>query len=170
MLTLYLVSVWLHILAATVWIGGMAFLVLVVVPLIRNPESRPWAATFIMRSGLKFRTVGWVCFGLLIATGAFNMWFRGLRWGAFFTGEYRDNPIAVALFYKLLLVGAVLVISAVHDFWLGPRAAQIWEQHPDSAEATRFRKLASRMGRANALLALAIVFLAVCVVRGGLPG
>ena len=34
--TLHLVSIWLHILAATVWIGGMAALGLLLVPVLRQ--------------------------------------------------------------------------------------------------------------------------------------
>lgn len=166
--TLYLVSVWVHVLAATLWVGGMAFLVLVVVPLLRAPESRATAAKFIHTSGLRFRSVGWICFAIFIATGSFNMWVRGLRWADFFNGSYRENPIARTLAMKLVLVAVVLCVSAVHDFWIGPRATELWQSAPDSAEATRFRKRAAMLGRVNALLALAIVFLAVALVRGGL--
>jgi putative copper export protein len=169
MTALYYLSVWLHVLAAAVWIGGMAFIVLVVVPLIRQPSSRDWAASFIHRSGLRFRAVGWVCLALLVVTGAVNMGFRGLRWGELFTTGYAGNPIGRALMWKLILVAGVLVVSAVHDFRIGPRATELWQQDPASPEAARFRRLAGIFGRINALLALAIVLLAVMVARGGWP-
>jgi hypothetical protein len=139
------------------------------VPLLRSPEYRERAAELVRRSMLKFRVVGWICLGTLIATGSYNMWVRGLRWSSFFNGSYQQNPIARALGWKLLLVAVVLVVSAVHDFYIGPRATLLWSQAPDSRDALRFRKLAGTFGRVNALLALAIVFLAVMLVRGGLP-
>lgn len=168
MTVLYLISVWLHVLAAMTWVGGMAFLVFVMVPLLRMPEYRERAAELVRRSMLKFRVVGWACLGTLIVTGSYNMWVRGLRWSSFFDGSYQQNPIARALGLKLLLVAAVLVVSAVHDFYIGPRATLLWSQAPDSAGALRFRKLAGMFGRVNALLALAIVYLAVMLVRGGI--
>ena len=75
---LYLLSVWVHILAATAWVGGMFFLVLVVVPWLRKGEGSN-AAVFLRETGERFRSVGWACFGLLLVTGTFNLWVRGVR-------------------------------------------------------------------------------------------
>lgn len=75
---LYLLSVWVHILAATVWLGGMLFLVLVVVPWLRKGGGTD-AAVFLRETGERFRSVGWGCFFVLLITGTFNLWFRGVR-------------------------------------------------------------------------------------------
>lgn len=169
MTAIYYLSVWVHILAATVWIGGMGFIVLVVVPLLRQPSSREWAATFLHRSGLRFRTVGWICLGLLVGTGAVNMWFRGLRWGDLLAGRLENNPALRALACKLVLVAIVLAVSAFHDFYVGPKATELLQHAPGSPAAARFRRRASMLGRVNALLSLMILFLAVLLARGGLP-
>ncbi len=65
--SLYLLSVWVHILAATVWIGGMLFLVLVVVPWLRK-GTRSDAAVLLRETGERFRNVGWICFVVLLIT------------------------------------------------------------------------------------------------------
>lgn len=170
MTLLYELSVYVHILAACAWVGGMAFLVVVIVPLLRGQELSEVAAAFVQRSGERFRTLGWICLGTLVLTGTFNMWFRGIHWADFFDGAFVHNPIARPLALKLLLVAGVLAVSAFHDFYVGPRATRLWKQDPGSDEAKRARKRAALFGRVNGTLSLIIVLLAVFVVRGGFPG
>lgn len=161
----YLISVWLHILAATAWIGGMFFLVIVIVPLLRAME-RSQAASLMHAAGVRFRGLGWACFAVLLASGTYNLWFRGVRLGDFARPEFLGSPFGHALVIKLALFAGVLAISVWHDFFVGPRATQVGRTNPGGDEAQRLRKLASYAGRLNVLLALAIVALAVTLVRG----
>jgi putative copper export protein len=161
----YLLSVWLHILAATIWIGGMAFLVLVVVPWLRRGNAGN-AAAMLRDTGMRFRDVGWVCFGILLLTGSFNLWARGVRVSDFFSVEWRSSPFGKAVLLKLALFVVVLVLSAFHDFFVGPRATQAIERDPSSPEARAWRRSASRLGRTNALFALLLLAVAVTLVRG----
>ena len=165
MRTLYTISVWLHILATTVWVGGMLFLVLVVVPWLRA-GNRATAGAFLRETGRRFRDVAWICFVVLIVTGSFNLWMRGVRISDFFSVEWRSSTFGMTVLWKIGLVAVALVLSAVHDFVLGPRATAEMERDPRSAVSELLRRRASLMGRANALLALAIVFVAVLLVRG----
>jgi putative copper export protein len=167
MRTLYLISVWAHILATTVWVGGMLFLVLVVVPWLRAGNQASGAA-FLSDTGRRFRTIGWVCFGILLATGTFNLWLRGVRLGDFARPEWLGSPLGRIVVLKLALFCAVLLVSGAHDFVVGPRATAAIMRDPRSAQARSLRRFASVLGRTNALLALAIVFVAVMFVRGGL--
>ncbi|MGZ3421388.1 MAG: CopD family protein [Polyangiales bacterium] len=162
---LYLLSVWLHVLAAITWIGGMFFLVLVVVPWLRS-GGRANAGVFLRETGLRFRSVGWSCFALLVLTGTFNLWYRGVRLGDFASAAWLSSPFGRAVALKLALFAAVLAISAVHDFSVGPRATVAVERDPASAETAQLRRRASLLGRANALLALLIVAAAIVIVRG----
>ncbi|MCC6849134.1 MAG: hypothetical protein IT294_11595 [Deltaproteobacteria bacterium] len=68
---LYVFSVWVHVLAAITWIGGMFFLMIMVMPWLRQGD-RATAAAFLRETGTRFRTVGWGGFGVLLVTGAFN--------------------------------------------------------------------------------------------------
>jgi len=166
MQTLYLVSVWLHILAAATWLGGMVFLVTVLVPMLRNPDTRAQASLLFHQLGLRFRRVGWIALTTLVVTGVFNVLHRGYRLEQFFTGELYQGRFGHILAIKLVFVGVVLTLGVVHDFWIGPEATRL-AQSADAqpSERERWRRMASVMGRTTFALALAIVALAVSLVR-----
>lgn len=166
MRTLYLVSVGLHIVAACAWLGGMLFLVLVVVPSLRARELAPHAAAAIRIVGERYRTVGWVTLLVLVATGLVNASFRAGSFPGLGDAAWWTTPFGRFLGMKLALVALVLVLSAVHDFWVGPRAGRLMIAAPDAPSTRAWRGAARMMGRVNLLLALAIVALAVRLVRG----
>jgi copper resistance protein D len=159
---LYLTSVFLHVLAAITWIGGMVFLVVVFVPLTRRPATRDKALALFHELGPRLRTLGWIALGTLVVNGAYNVSVRGfglLDWltGKVFAGEWGET-----LLHKLLVVVVILVMSVVHDFVSGPRGVHL---PAGSKERERYRKLASFMGRATFFLALVVLALAVKLVR-----
>jgi len=162
---LYLLSVWLHILAAIVWIGGMAFLVLVVVPYLRKGD-RAKAAALMRDTGSRFRDIGWICFAIVLVTGTFNLWMRGVRVSSFGDPVWLRSQLGHAVSLKLAVFTVVLVMSAVHDFVIGPRATRAIVADPRSKEAESLRRAASMMGRANVVFALILVALGVLIVRG----
>jgi uncharacterized membrane protein len=168
MRTLYLLCVGLHVLAATTWIGGMAFLVFVLVPILRRSDAAPEARVRLLRELLlRFRTIAWVALATLVATGAGNLWFRGVRPEDFFTGRTfaLTGDWGVHLAEKLALVALILVVSCVHDFWIGPRAQRLARESPASQVRERFRRAASWAGRLNFVLALVVLLLALQLVR-----
>jgi hypothetical protein len=59
----------------------------------------------------------------------------------------------------------MLVMSAAHDF-VGARASEAALRTPGAPATHRLRSLTSLLGRAVALLALVIVFVAILLVRG----
>lgn len=161
----YLASVWVHLLAATIWVGGMAFLVLVIMPHVRRGDRSSTAALF-GALGTRFSRVSWVCFLLLALTGLFNAYHRGVRPADLLRSEFVTSTFGSALLWKIGLFLTVAAISAYHDFVIGPRATEVLTHTPDSPEAPRLRRMASYVGRLNALLALALYAVAVVLVRG----
>ena len=162
MRALYLFSVWLHVLAAVTWLGSAIFLVVVLVPTLRAAGDESIRAQVLRVSGPRLRILGWTCFGILVATGVINLAGRGfdlsdLSWRLW------AGPFGHALVWKLALFAVLLLISAVHDFRLGPRASH---EAPGSPAALRFRRAASWMGRLELLLGLAILAFAIMLVRG----
>lgn len=149
-----------------VWLGGMIFLALVLVPIVRLPVASGLSGLLVHHVGLRFRNVGWICLGLLVLSGIVNLTYHGYGWGDLLDGRLWQGPFGHLLGVKLLLVAAVLVLSAIHDFRIGPRATALMQEQPGSPETERARRLAGWFGRVNLVLALAIVFLGVMLVRG----
>lgn len=166
MTLLYLGSVTLHILAVIVWLGAMFFVGLVLVPVSRQPEIRGLAPILVHLTGQRLRIVGWACIAILIATGWFNVFARGVTLGQLASVEFWTLPFGQTLGLKLLLVIAVLGITAYHDFVIGPRATAALRAKADSAEAEALRAKASSLGRFALLLSLVVVVFGVFLVRG----
>ena len=164
--TLYLLSVWCHIMAAVTWIGGTIFLALVLIPAIRRPAFSSIALELILSTVLRFRKVGWICFLIFIVTGTANLFFRGLTWSDLFNPIFWRGSFGTILAVKLAIVGIVLAVSALHDFAIGPRATEAWQQNPHSQTTARLRKQAVQIARINLLLALIAVALGTMLVRG----
>jgi putative copper export protein len=165
--TLYLISVFIHILSAAVWVGGMFFLILVLIPVLRRPEHQGIFSGLFYQTGMRFRTVGWISLSLLIVTGTFNLAFRGYGISDLMTGRLFDGQFGRILMEKLIIVGLILLISVVHDFWIGPKASELMRQDPQPPASRKYRSAAVMIGRLNFVLALLVVMLAVMLVRGG---
>lgn len=165
---LYLASVWLHIISSIVWVGGMFFLILVLIPVLRRPEYQSIFSTLFLKISRRFRTVGWTSLFLLVFTGITNLVFRGFGLSDFLSGRIFAGPFGHVLLQKLILVALIFLISIVHDFWIGPRAVALIRQAPGSPQTRKFRQIIVWLGRINFILAILVVALAVLLVRGGI--
>jgi uncharacterized membrane protein len=161
---LYYANVTVHLLAAMFWLGGMFFFAIVGAPALRRVEPRTLRADLFEQLGRRFRTAGWIAIGVLLVTGTFNLWFRGML-SADVLGRagFWATPFGRALGWKLVAVAAMLVASAVHDFALGPAASRL---APGSPGADRARRAAALLARFNAALGILVVVLAVLLARG----
>lgn len=168
---MYHLSVLVHILSTIIWVGGILFLALVVVPVARRlpPADR---AALVTAVGSRFRTIGWSCLALLVITGLINLHYRGVTWGSIVSGEIFATLFGRLVVAKVTLVATMIAVSAVHDFVVGPASARAHAQagvcpSPEAQTAiAALRRRASWLGRVTALLALTIVAVAVALVRG----
>lgn len=105
-----------HLLAATVWVGGTVALVFVSVPSAQRLEGEARART-LRELGRRWRTIGWSALGVAIATGAVI----AIREHAFDTTSIRFDWV---LGVKGVLVGLLVAGAYLHDFVLGPGLAR----------------------------------------------
>ena len=163
---LYLVSVFLHLVAAAAWIGGMIALAAVVVPVLRRHQPRRDAMQLLHDSGLRLRSLGWAALGLLVLSGVVQTGYRSGGLAALASAALWTSPWGQLLAAKLVLVAAILCLAGIHDFRVGPHATRVSLEDPEAPAALLLRRRASWFGRVNLLLSLAVVALGVLLARG----
>jgi uncharacterized membrane protein len=158
--TVFHALIWLHLLAAVSWIGGMVFLSLVLVPVLKHESVRQHRGPMIRAAALRFRLVVWLAVGVLLTTGPLLVVYRG--WPP---GDPGGWPAALTV--KLSLVVILLALTAAHDWFIGPRVGRILMM-PESSRSASERLLVSGsswLPRLSLLLALAILLSAVVLAR-----
>ena len=108
MSTFYLISVWLHIICVSFWIGGMLFLPLILLPGIKNNPGR---TDLMLATGLKFRFYGQIALGILFVTGILNMYLRGIHVSLDFFIQTRYGNLVVV---KVLLFLSIIFNACVN--------------------------------------------------------
>lgn len=164
-----IVFLWLHVVAAAVWLGSLVFLALGVLPVLRRPEYRAVYGPILHAVGLRYRWIGWTALAVLVSTGLHNLAALGFGWSDVVSGQIWAGPFGRALAWKLVLVGVIVGLNLVHDLWLGPRVTRRWQANPDDPSLRWVRPAAAWLGRLVVLLTLGVFYLAVTLTRGGLP-
>ncbi|OLB23217.1 MAG: hypothetical protein AUH95_03480 [Nitrospirae bacterium 13_2_20CM_2_63_8] len=152
-------NLWLHILAAVIWIGGMLFLSLVAVPVLRQVDSPLLRADLFRKMAWRFRRLVWICLAVLILTGTVNV--------AFYGDTTQGSPYLKVLGIKLGLVAVLVAMGVAHDFIIGPRAARAQSRDgllPTGTDLLMVQ-LAPWVGRLNLLLGVIILVLAAALAR-----
>lgn len=150
--------VWIHVLAAMAWIGGMIFLSLVLVPEFRRAGLAGERMLLFRDIARRFRVVVWLAIAVLIGSGVILLDLRGL---ALTEPVSWPRPFQV----KLALVACLVGLSLSHDLLLGPRQAKESPTMESGTAASFIRSLFRIVPRLALLLALAVVFAAVVFVR-----
>ncbi|HSM06200.1 MAG TPA: DUF4149 domain-containing protein [Longimicrobiales bacterium] len=165
MAPLHFLNLALHVLAAIAWLGGMFFFALFGAPVLRTVEPASLRSSLFQALGRRFRWIGWALVAILLATGMVNLSFLGLLSAEVLgSPEFWGTPVGTALGWKLIGVGAMIVLGALHDFVWGPRSGR---HLVDSAEGRRARQVTSWIGRVNALVGIVVVLAAIRLARGG---
>ncbi|HEY8450096.1 MAG TPA: DUF4149 domain-containing protein [Bacillota bacterium] len=160
-MTWYHAVVFFHVLSAALWVGGILFLSVVAVPILRrlDPGTR---ARVVSELGRRFRGVGWTLLLLLWLTGVVQLVVRGGGWENVVTGAVFATRFGRLMALKLGMVVLMMIVSFVHDYIIGPRATQAAAA---GADITPWRRQATALARIVGLLAIAIVLVAVLLPR-----
>ncbi|GCE04080.1 copper resistance protein CopC [Dictyobacter aurantiacus] len=124
--TLAILSDWLHLLAASLWVGGMIYLSLVYLPGLRRDSLSDRVHVLISTLG-RFSPLALAGVVIMAVSGPFNAVVHMDSFAQLITTAYGRS-----LSIKTLLVVALLVTSAIHVLIYRPRLKKVAAQY-DSA-------------------------------------
>lgn len=141
----------LHLIFASLWVGGMLFLVLVISPYVRKLPIKDQVFQEVGRTFSFYGTL--ISLSALFITGIINAYnLVGLS-GLFDL----SNAYTRTLLHKIGVFLLVIVVSLIHDLYFGPR----------SVSSSFHRNMAKLLGFINLFLSLFIVYLASKLRFGG---
>lgn len=150
-------SLFLHIVAALFWVGGMLFLTMIIAPFLRTIQDPRERSRIYQIVGKGFRLWGWVSISMLAVTGMLNLYLMGIPLHSLIDPSFHSSGYGKTLGIKISLVILIILTSFSHDFLLGPKARN----------SPAYSIISKWLGRSNLFIALVIVFFAVILRLGG---
>jgi uncharacterized membrane protein len=156
------VMYWLHMLATVTWIGGLAALAIIVLPSAKRSLDDGAYAALLTRIQGRLQQVGWLSLAVLGATGMFQM-----SASSSYSGFLAiDNPWALAIFSKHIVIVVMVAVSAYSTWGLMPALQRLAllranGKKVNEAEALRLARQENLMLTLNLVLsALVLAFTA----------
>lgn len=123
-MTLFHVSVVLHVSAAALWLGHMFFWSLFSGPGLKKIPP-PETGAELRRLSLRHGGLGWPALVVLVVTGAYMTAFREVSFGDLFSSAFLAERSGWAFDTKLLLVGVMVGYQIVFGHRSAPRAIYV---------------------------------------------
>ena len=146
---------WLHILAATIWVGPQVFLFVAAVPAIRTVEDLQVRTRIMRVLTTRFGWLAWGAMLVLVTTGIANLYEHALS-----VEELFELNFGIIFQVKMTLVIATVALTALHTFVIGPRLLSLQESAADEVQVASARRVSIIVSSVNLLLALGIIFCA----------
>lgn len=140
----------LHLLAATVWIGGAVFMNFVFSPVLKKLDFAQRGLLVKNVSG-KFSLFAWPSVAILLITGFIKLP-EGLLGN--FTGHY-----GAILHVKLLLVFIMIALGLYLTVYLGSKVKKISPDQQNSAELLKLQKVMPVLSMSITLLGVVVLLL-----------
>jgi len=148
---------WLHILAATAWVGPQLMMFLVVMPSLRSMEDAAARYRFLQVMTPRFGWLGLGALALLVITGIENI-------RRYSPDDMFDLRYGYILTAKLATVAALALITVVHSFYIGPAQMRLQAallsgpDAPRQAELMSLRRRSMLLSSVTLLLSLGVLF------------
>jgi putative copper export protein len=148
------VPLWIHVIAATIWVGSQVMMFVVVIPSVRLTEGAT-RQQLMASVTTRFGYLGFGALLLLVLTGLDNI-------NRYAPSDVFDHRYGYILAIKLIMVAAVIGLTALHTMSLGPRLLAL-QSRPSvpGAEVASMRRQSIIVSVTTLLLSIAILLCAV---------
>jgi uncharacterized membrane protein len=151
------VVLWLHILAAAIFVGPQIFLAAVAMPAMRSIADVQTRQAAVRRITRGFGALGGAALGVLILTG---IWNYAVVDDLGFLDRDIHQRYFIILQTKLTLVVVVLVLTGLHAMYFGRRLQQLQETGAPEAEIASVRRWSMITSMVNLAASIVILLLA----------
>jgi len=151
------IPVWLHIVAVAVWVGPQFFMFIATVPALRIIDDRETRLRVLRVVTTRFGWLAWSAMVILVLTGISNV-FDHEDESAISVLDF-DWRYSWIFFTKMALVAAIIALTALHSFVVGPRQMALAEREDEASEETaRLQRTGVILSSLNLLLSLGTIF------------
>ncbi len=158
------ISLFIHLLAVVTFVGGMAFLAMILVPSLREPDLKAHAGAVMRSAARRFGKIGAASVLILLVTGFTNAFAKG--YGAvFLSAEFWRLPYAHLFGTKFVIALAIILVSMMHIGRQGHQAIDAMQVEPAAETTERMRRKSANIGRINMVLALVAMLLGILMSR-----
>src|SRR5713101_8707666 len=159
---------WLHLLAAIIWIGGLVFQVLVVFPTLTRVAPTAERVRLALSLEARFRVIVWPAVGMVLFTGLANL--MNVWYATVVTAGSISPTFVPVLSVKLAIVLGMIALQAVQQLLIQPRRVAALHGWPAGVQdlplpLLKWQRLALLLYSALVGLASGAVFCAV-LLRG----
>ncbi|HKU48514.1 MAG TPA: CopD family protein [Nitrososphaera sp.] len=156
---------WVHLICASIWVGGSIFIGIVLVPVLKTyTKSVEELVGLMIKVGRRFNKITVPAFAILIASGIYTSRAYVANTGALFESTY-----GLLLLTKIILVIATIVAYAVHVRLLSSdMEKKISSGFGGAVYVQSVRSKIIHLGRITVILSVIILLLAGLLDSGGL--
>lgn len=152
-------SQYLHLISMAAWVGGMLYMVLVEVPVLKDNLNPAEFSRQMSLLGKRFKNIGWILLFILFATGVLNIMLE-----QDLSAMMKSETYRMSITIKLVLFTLMVLNTAIHSLYLGPKMSQLAEKMSSgsgdnvNANLLNLRKRSMFSSALSLLLSLVIVY------------
>ena len=156
---------WVHLVAASIWVGGSIFLGIVLAPMLKSiTGTLEERIALMIKIGRRFNKIAIPSFVILIITGIYNSRVFLQEPGLLFETNY-----GIILLFKIILVIATLITYIIHIRILNAETEKTLSAgNAESIYVQSIRSKIIHLGRITVILSVTILLLAALLDSGGI--